>query len=64
MPRLKSRVRVSSLAPGNMMYTVKIGQKLVFKTSKLKEAFRVVRDILNKGQTDVYLYGGRIGSWK
>jgi len=47
-----------------MMYTVKIGQKSVFKTSKLKEAFRVVRDILNKGQTDVYLYGGRIGSWR
>jgi hypothetical protein len=47
-----------------MTYTVKIGQKAVFKTSKLKEAFRVVRDILRKGQTDVYLYGGRIGSWR
>ena len=64
MPRLKSRVRVSSLAPGNMTYTVKIGQRAVFKTSKLTEAYKVIRDILNKGQTDVYLYGGRIGSWR
>ena len=47
-----------------MTYTIKIGQKSVFKTSKLIEAYKVIRDILNKGQTDVYLYGGRIGSWR
>ena len=47
-----------------MTYTVKIGQRTVFKTNKLKEAFKVIKDVFRKGHTDVYLYGGRIGSWR
>ena len=47
-----------------MLYTIKIGQQTVFKTNKLKEVFKVIKDIFNKGHEDVYLYGGRLGSWR
>lgn len=57
-------VRFLSLAPTNMMYRIKIGQQTVFKTNDLKEAFKVIKDIFNKGHEDVYLYGGRLGSWR
>ena len=47
-----------------MLYTVKIGQKTVFKTNKLKDALKVISDIIRKGHEDVYLHGGRLGSWR
>jgi hypothetical protein len=47
-----------------MMYRIKIGQKTVFKTNDLKKAFNIILDIFRKGHTDVYLHGGRIGSWR
>jgi hypothetical protein len=47
-----------------MVYTIKLGQKTVFKTNNIKEAFKVIKDIFRKGHEDVYLYGGRLGSWR
>jgi len=47
-----------------MLYKVKIGQKTVFKTNNLKEALKVISDIFRKGHEDVYLHGGRLGSWR
>ena len=57
-------VRFLLLAPKIMVYTIKLGQKIVFKTNNKKEAFKVIKDIFSKGHTDVYLHGGRIGSWR
>ena len=47
-----------------MAYIIKIGQKTVFKTNNKKEALKVILDIFRKGHEDVYLYGGRLGSWR
>ena len=58
------RVRFLSLAPKIMAYIIKIGQKTVFKTNNKKEALKVILDIFRKGHEDVYLYGGRLGSWR
>ena len=33
-------------------------------SNNIKEAFKVIKDIFRKGHEDVYLYGGRIGSWR
>ena len=59
-----TQVRFLLLAPKIMVYTIKLGQKTVFKTNNIKEAFKVIKDIFRKGHEDVYLYGGRLGSWR
>tara|TARA_B100000949_G_scaffold177704_1_gene158529 strand:- start:1872 stop:2015 length:144 start_codon:yes stop_codon:yes gene_type:complete len=47
-----------------MVYTIKIGEKIVFKTNNLQQALHVIADIFRKGHDDVYLLGGRIGNWR
>jgi hypothetical protein len=47
-----------------IVYKIKIGDKIVFKTNDLKKALHVIVDIFSKGHDDVYLLGGRIGSWR
>ena len=47
-----------------MLYKIKIGDKIVFKTNDLKKALHVIVDIFSKGHDDVYLLGGRIGTWR
>jgi hypothetical protein len=47
-----------------MTYNIKIGQKQVYSTNNLKEAFQMVKELFRKGKTDIYLYGGRLGNWR
>jgi len=46
-----------------MNYYIKIGEEVVFRTVELKDALRTLSEIFQKGHTDVYLHGGRIGKW-
>ena len=47
-----------------MMYTVKIKDKIVLKTNELQKALHVIAIIFQQGHDDVYLMGGRLGSWR
>ena len=45
-------------------YHIKIKDKVVHRTDDMKKALRVISQVFRKGHEDVYLYGGRIGSWR
>jgi hypothetical protein len=44
-------------------YKVFIGNEVVYRTNDLQDVLRTVSKIFNDGHTDVYLYGGKLGSW-
>ena len=44
-------------------YKVFIGNEVVHRTNDLKNALSTISKIFNDGHTDVYLYGGKLGSW-
>ena len=44
-------------------YKIMIGRKVVHKTNDLKNALKTISQIFRGGHTDVYLYGGKFGSW-
>ena len=46
-----------------MKYTIKVRQDTVHKTNDLKQALKAIASLFQKGHTDIYLYGGRVGSW-
>jgi hypothetical protein len=47
-----------------MKIYVKIGQKVVGKGKSVKSCLKYVSKLFREGKTDVYLSGGKIGSWK
>tara|TARA_Y100000034_G_scaffold8170_1_gene8961 strand:- start:651 stop:866 length:216 start_codon:yes stop_codon:yes gene_type:complete len=57
-------IPVTSSKETKMTYNIKIGQKQVYSTNNLKEAFQMVKELFRKGKTDIYLYGGRLGNWR
>tara|TARA_B100000586_G_scaffold5658_1_gene3848 strand:+ start:115 stop:330 length:216 start_codon:yes stop_codon:yes gene_type:complete len=57
-------IPVTSSKETKMTYNIKIGQKQVYSTNNLKEAFQMVKELFRKGETDIYLYGGRLGNWR
>ena len=46
-----------------MKYSIKIRQDTVHKTVDLKQALKAIASLFQKGHTNIYLYGGRFGSW-
>ena len=46
-----------------MKYLIKIGEKLVYKTDDLQQALKIIVQIFHDGHNDVYLIGGKLGSW-
>ena len=40
-----------------------IGRKVVHKTNDLNNALKTISQVFRGGHTDVYLYGGKLGSW-
>ena len=44
-------------------YKIMIGRKVVYRTNDLKNALKTISQIFRDGHTDVYLYGGKLGSW-
>ena len=40
-----------------------IGNEVVHRTHDLHDALSTISKIFNDGHTDVYLYGGKLGSW-
>ena len=40
-----------------------IGNEVVHRTNDLKNALNTISKIFNDCHTDVYLYGGKLGSW-
>ncbi len=47
-----------------MKIYVKIGQKVVGKGKTMKSCLRYVSKLFKNGETDVYLSGGKMGSWR
>ena len=47
-----------------MNYTVKLKDKIVLKTNEKQEALHIIATIFKQGRDDVYLIGGKIGSWR
>ena len=45
------------------MLSIKIKDKVVYKTNNMKDALRTIAKIFRDGHEDVYLSGGRIGKW-
>ena len=43
------------------LLTVKVKTTTVYRTDSMAEALRVVGKLFKKGQSDIYLNGGRIG---
>jgi len=46
------------------MYKIYIKNEVVLRTKDKKKALKVLSKIFKDGHSDVYLYGGRIGSWQ
>ena len=46
-----------------MIYYIKIKDEVVHRTDNMKEALKIVAKIFRDGHEEVYLHGGRIGSW-
>lgn len=46
-----------------MTYYIKIKDEIVHKTSSPKEALKIISKIFRDGHEEVYLHGGRIGTW-
>lgn len=46
-----------------MNYYIKIKEEVVFRTDKLQDALKTISEAFQKGHTDVYLHGGRLGKW-
>ena len=46
------------------MILIKVNDKVVHKTQNKKEAFSILNKVFARGLTDVYMCGGKIGSWK
>ena len=46
-----------------MMYYIKIKEEVVHRTDNKKEALKVITKIFNDGHEEVFLHGGRLGSW-
>jgi hypothetical protein len=47
-----------------MKIYVKVGQKVVGKGKTMKSCLRYVSKLFKNGETDVYLSGGKMGSWR
>lgn len=46
------------------MISIKVNDKVVHKTQNKKEAFSAIKQLFARGLTEVYMYGGKIGSWR
>ena len=46
------------------MISIKVNDKVAHKTQNKKEAFSIIKKVFARGLTDVYMYGGKIGSWR
>ena len=46
-----------------MKYTIRVKQDTVHKTDDFKQALKAIASLFQKGHSDIYLYGGRLGSW-
>ena len=44
-------------------YKIMIGREVVHRTDDLQNALKTISQIFNDGHTDVYLHGGKLGSW-
>ena len=46
------------------MISIKVNDKVAHKTQNKKEAFNAIKQLFARGQKEVYMYGGKIGSWR
>ena len=46
-----------------MKYIIKVKQDTVYETNDLKKALSIITNLFKKGHADIYLYGGKLGSW-
>ncbi len=46
-----------------MKYSIKIRQNTIHRTNDLKQALKTISSLFKKGHTEVYLCGGRLGTW-
>jgi len=46
-----------------MRIHIKIKDEVVYRTNDLHDALKTISKIFNDGHTDVYLFGGKLGSW-
>ena len=46
------------------MILIKVNDKVVHKTKNKKEAFSILKKVFARGLTEVYMCGGKIGSWR
>ncbi len=44
-------------------YKILIGTEVVHRTNDLQDALKTISKIFHDGHADVYLYGGKLGSW-
>ena len=46
------------------MISIKVNDKIVHKTQNKKGAFSAIKQLFARGQKEVFMYGGKIGSWR
>ena len=46
-----------------MKYSIKIRQNTIHRTNDLKQSLKTISSLFKKGHTEVYLCGGRLGTW-
>ena len=46
------------------MISIKVNDKVAHKTQNKKEAFNVIKQLFARGKKEIYMCGGKIGSWK
>ena len=46
-----------------MRLHIKIKDEVVYRTNDFHDALKTISNIFNDGHTDVYLFGGKFGSW-
>lgn len=46
------------------MISIKVNNKVVHKTQNKKEAFNAIKQLFARGQKEIYMCGGKIGSWR
>lgn len=47
-----------------MKIYVKVGQKVVGRGNTIQSSLKFVSKLFRQGETDIYISGGRIGSWR